>query len=148
MTRETKEETGLTVAWVIREVGRGTSFETTRNGGITIKWLKVTFVVEIEEIEYLEREVKKEYEKLQDKAQGNIAAHEADQHAETSSQLRKIPVNLNPAEHQRYLWVTEEHVKERDYNGNKLNFVSEDQAQVILEAFETQKHVIAAKANT
>ena len=48
-----KEETGLTLAWIIQEVGEGVHFETGRGNGLK-KWYKITFLVEVDEIGAIE----------------------------------------------------------------------------------------------
>lgn len=150
VAREVKEETGLTVAWVIQEViGHRASFSLGGRG----KALKLTFVVEIEEIEIIagETQARKTASDGIDKSGDGEAITTASDHQDTppalQEELRKVPVELSDKEHQKYLWVTEAEISAQAANGERLAFVSDQQKQVMLEAFEIQKHVVAAKAN-
>lgn len=147
VAREVKEETGLTVAWVIQEViNHRASFTLSRGG----KALKLTFVVEIEEIEVLAEAAKAKSAETAKVDEGvNVRSQKVDHvaMATLAEELARIPVKLNDAEHQKYVWATEEQIATENVGGQKLKYVSEQQKQVMLEAFEIQKHVIAANAN-
>ncbi|KAJ9641588.1 uncharacterized protein PV06_03629 [Exophiala oligosperma] len=52
----------------------------------------------------------------------------------------RLDVRLNPNEHQRYVWATEEEVRARQSGGMELSFTFEELEHTIIEAFqETQK---------
>ena len=53
-----------------------------------------------------------------------------------SSYPQAIEITLDPVEHQAYKWVTEEEVKISGPAEGCLKLVSEDQRQVILQAFQ------------
>lgn len=143
IAREVKEETGLSVAWVIQEIiHHRASFSLGRRGVA----LKLTFVVEIEEIEAMASGV------VQPESGGDGPTTSDHQDTAPISQetlqqaLRTVPVKLNDEEHQRYLWVTEDNITAKAAHGEHLAFVSTDQVRVMLEAFELQKHIVEAKA--
>lgn len=165
MARELAEETGLTSAWIVQEVGHGVRFTTSRGKK---NWLATTFIVEVDEIGKLEHandgnpllnetddtgdqgrltQSETATEKSQRLA---LESHEAKSHQPSRqglTSLDQVPVKLSDAEHSRYIWATEEVVKKAELNGEKLTYVSNDMKTILLQAFDLQKHVIAAKAN-
>ncbi len=52
-----------------------------------------------------------------------------------------VAVTLDPKEHQNFLWVTKEQVLRDDVDGYRLEFVSEEQKNVMLLGFEAWKDV-------
>lgn len=164
MARELAEETGLTSAWIVQEVGHGVRFTTFRGKK---NWLATTFIVEVDEIGKLEHANDgnplldetddtddqgrlTESETAAEKSQQLVESHEAKSHQPSRKRLTsldQIPVKLSDAEHSRYIWATEEVVEKAELNGEKLTYVSNDMKAILLQAFDLQKHVIAAKAN-
>ena len=140
VARELKEEAGLTVSWIIQEVGHGTTFDIGRGGKPTIV-LKVTFVVEVEEIEALK-------DKMRIKSAGQAGVKGDDQSINKPPPLdfRNIPVVLNDKEHQQFVWITEDQLRRHEIDGKRLRYTSDDQKAVMLEAFQVQKHVMNAQS--
>lgn len=121
--RELKEETGLTASWVVQEVGHGLGFAS-RNGKQT---LKITFVVECDEIARIEMgktELSTEYER---------------------SSVDAVPVKLNPAEHDQYVWATRQTIDNGKHNEQPIAFTSDDSRASLLKAFDVQDAVMSAQ---
>lgn len=55
----------------------------------------------------------------------------------------KLDIKLDPKEHQRYLWATEEEVKARKVGDIELTFTTGDQEAVVLEAFKVRREMNA-----
>jgi len=163
VARELAEETGLTFAWIIQEVGSGVRFTT--SGGKK-NWLATTFLVEVDEIGKLEhaddgnpllqetddtgdqvRLTETDGEKSPQAARETHGKEPHQRERKGLTSLEQVPIKLSDAEHSRYIWATEEVVEKAEFNGERLNYVSKDMKMVLLQAFDLQKHVIAAKAN-
>lgn len=153
MARELAEETGLTAAWIVQEVGHGARF-TTSDG--RKNYLATTFIVEVDEIGKLEYAGAGNPLLLDQEDQAALAL-EAESGADIEEPVRpkpkgltsldQIPIKLSDAEHSRFIWATEEVVEKAEYNGDRLTYVSNDMKKVLLQAFQLQKHIMAAKAN-
>ena len=135
VAREVKEETGLTVSWVIQQIGNGVSFFASRG----VKVLKLTFVVEIHEIETLSDEAKVLTESSLIKARIGSDS--------SKNPTEAIPVVLSASEHQNFVWATRDQVVAGATDAVTLDFASPDQKAVMLEAFDIQEHIVAAKAS-
>ena len=143
VARELKEETGLTSAWMVQEVGHGARFQMPVKG-VVKEMHVVTFIVEADEIGKLEY------------AEGGKALknfdgqhHGQDNHDAKPAfveEMEQVSVKLNPEEHSKYLWVTEDVIQSQDVKGEKLTFVSSDARIAMLQAFGLQKFIIQAKA--
>ena len=115
VAREVFEETGLTV-WKFKGlIGEGVEFSTGINDNVK-KWLKLAFEVEVTQ----------------------ISSHEQ-QHTDSAIGLKMedVTVTLDPAEHQRYAWVTEEEV--RGGGSGEYPITTEQQRQMMLQAFVLHK---------
>lgn len=125
--RELKEETGLTLAWIIQEIGQPSRF-TIRNH----KWAKVSFVVEVDEIGQIE------YRK---------AGHEtAEPMQDVAIALANVKITLSPEEHQRHRWVTRAQVESSTFDGESFKVTGgDDFTNVLLQAFAIQDAVLLAK---
>lgn len=53
----------------------------------------------------------------------------------------KLHVNLDPNEHQNYVWATEEEVKARKVDTTELEFTTKEQEAVVLEAFKARREL-------
>lgn len=155
--REIREETGLTATWIVQEVGNGQRWQNRRNE----ECLCITFVVEVEEVELMERSIHAITNAAPTGDEGGDAtrkfpdSHRVETQAIPASttttttrqdELASVPVKLSAAEHQRYLWLSEDEIRERCGGGReRLEFTSEDTRECMLQAFAVQKEVIAAR---
>jgi 8-oxo-dGTP pyrophosphatase MutT (NUDIX family) len=118
--RELFEETGLRATKFIHQIGNGVEFSG-RNP--LMKWVKLSFEVEVERPGRNDTEpstgIERELHNM------NI--------------LESFTIRLDPVEHQDCKWVTEEEILQCEADGVKLEFMSSDQRQVILEAFRLRK---------
>lgn len=109
---------------VVREIGkRGIEFTTPgRDGRNEEKWLKLSFEIEVVEIGDgnggVHADTRKGYE-----------AEEVTGDA-TEFDMDSLSIFLDPTEHQRHAWVTEEEIRSESYD-----LVSEDQRKMLLLAF-------------
>ena len=95
-------------------VGEGVKFSTGRFDNVK-KWLKLAFAVEVVEIP--------------------SHAHQSNGSLESAPALKldEIAITLNPEEHQRYAWVTEEELTRTGHGAYPIT--TEDQRQMMLQAF-------------
>ncbi|KAF2155047.1 hypothetical protein K461DRAFT_276235 [Myriangium duriaei CBS 260.36] len=147
--REIKEETGLTAVWIVQEVGHGHRWQDVKGEKI-IHNLYLTFVVESEEIELLERaggEGSKTTTGLTYGEATRSAPTTATANVTTPNELDAVPVKLSDAEHQRYLWVSEDEIAMKCGGAGlqPLEFTSEETRQAMLQAFAVQREVIRAR---
>ncbi|KAJ9635840.1 hypothetical protein H2201_000164 [Coniosporium apollinis] len=113
VARELFEETGLRATRIVRQVGDGVRFQTGRPSNVT-NWLKLSFEVEVA--------TSGSFMGKGD-AQGTYEAYQ------------DVMVKLNPAEHQRFIWIKEEELRLKTANGIPLSFISKDQLDLMLAAF-------------
>ncbi|GME34409.1 putative nudix domain protein [Neofusicoccum parvum] len=113
VARELLEETGLNVIAVTRQVGSGVEFRTG-----TATWLKVVFEVAVAEDD------------------GGLRAKKEGSSAKTAE---AIPIQLDPIEHQNYLWVEEADVRRGEASGTRLEFMTADQRALMLEGFRLRR---------
>ncbi|KAF4556387.1 Hypothetical protein D9617_1g082640 [Elsinoe fawcettii] len=133
--REIKEETGMTAAWIVQEIGPGERWEKVKDGQKR-HYMCVTFIVEAEEVELLER--------------GNLQEAKGDEtrldptteeHGTSSDGL----VKLSDAEHQDFVWIKEAELEAGKVGqGAELKF-TRDMKKVMLDAFDLQKAIVMAK---
>ena len=109
LARETFEETGLRLTRFIRQVGDAVTFTTP--GGL--KWLKLVFQIEVLELH----------------GEWGIGAGFAD----------SVRITLDPEEHQKYSWATEDEIKQSTTNSGPYPTITEPQRQNMLQAFELYK---------
>ena len=114
VAREIFEETGLTVCNFKGLVGEGVEFSTGRFDNVK-KWLKLAFEVEVVEIP----------------SPGNQGHRPAESGAKSS--VEDISITLDPEEHQRYAWVTEEDVRRTGPGAYQIT--TEAQREMMLQAF-------------
>ncbi|KAF4308030.1 putative nudix domain protein [Botryosphaeria dothidea] len=112
--RELQEETGLHVIAINHEVGKGVEFRT-GSGERQASWLKLAFEVAVAEMD------------------GGLGAKKEGGAAEA------IPIRLDPIEHQNYLWVSEDEIKGGEINGFRLEFMTTDQREMMLEGFRLRR---------
>lgn len=105
--REVFEETSLRLTRFCRKVGESNSWT---DGRDNTKWLKLTFEIEVEEVHGL-----------------------GSQH--TKEGYEQATIKLDPKEHQKYAWVTEDEFKQSHVNSGPYPTISEAQSEKILEAF-------------
>jgi len=131
VARELWEETGLHVTRFVRQVGGVVKFNS-RSGKSIVKF---SFEVEVSETGALGGE---------GSSASSAAGAGADRQAGGESEidllqnLDKIPIRLDPKEHQAYIWATEEQVLNGiigDGNANTLGFISEQQHHTTVEGF-------------
>ena len=113
--REVFEETGLTVCKFKGLVGEGVEFSTGVVDNVK-KWLKLAFEVEVVQIP----------------SHGHEPINGA-----TALKMEDVAITLDPAEHQRYAWVTEEEVGGRGVGAYPIT--TEQQRQMMLQAFALHK---------
>ncbi|TKX24696.1 NUDIX domain-containing protein 5 [Elsinoe australis] len=135
LIREIKEETGLTGAWIIQEVGQGERWQKVRNGKDT-HYMCVTFVVEAKEVELWERGMTQE-----PKDKDATRSGPTDQDGKS---LDGVPIKLSVAEHQDYVWITEDQLRAKKTGDRELSF-TRNMHKVMLEALEVQKQIVMAK---
>ncbi|KAG8630529.1 hypothetical protein KVT40_002148 [Elsinoe batatas] len=134
--REIKEETGMTAAWIVQEIGEGERWEKTKDGK-KYHFMCVTFIVEAEEVELLERGLTKEV-----KDEGTRS--DPTNGGGTSSDGL---VKLSDAEHQDFVWITEEELRNgKTDRVGELKF-TRNMGKVMLEAFELQQVIVMAKSS-
>lgn len=154
VAREVFEETGLHLTRVVRQVGQGVEFTSSSNivdqNGVPRPrkvFLKLTFEIEVAELEpsgwnhfttsrHHEGESNLN-ETPSESTSINATLAEPAACASPSSPSFSPPaviINLDPAEHQRYAWVTEESFNKQDPL-NTYQTVSEHQRETILQAF-------------
>lgn len=105
--REVFEETSLRLTRFCRKVGESNSWT---DGRDSTKWLKLTFEIEVEEVHGLGGQYTKEgYE--------------------------QVIIKLDPKEHQKYAWVTEDEIKHSHPTSGPYPTITEAQNEKILEAF-------------
>lgn len=120
VAREVFEETGLHLTKFVTDVGKGQEFRTSPKK----LWLKLSFEIEVAEI-------------------NNLSEGDGQQAISSSSEIstvkydttESIPIILDPTEHQKYAWVTEEELRQFTVRTGPYPLVTEDQRQTILEAF-------------
>ena len=135
LVREVNEEAGMVIKKFVRLVEPAMQF-TTRKGKWTKLWVKLSFLVEVDE------------EKVG--LDGTLF-----EHSEVSNVGRVMTdrvvgfpkVKLNPEEHQKYLWLTKDDIEKCEKSGSghptiilnnggeHLRLVSDDQHKVMLGAF-------------
>ncbi|KAI4183029.1 MAG: hypothetical protein L6R41_005639 [Letrouitia leprolyta] len=117
LAREVFEETGLRLTRVVRQAGDG--IEWTENKiGKERKWLKLTFEMEVAEID----------SSMATTDEGKISEY-----------LESIPVELDPKEHQEYAWTTEKEIREHLEGGKGREIGWKVLAEQMLKAFEVGK---------
>lgn len=105
------EETRLNVSLIVRQVGPGIESAT---GIAQVQKRRVKFSFEVEVAELPEVGIAGRINRVPGLGQqrtGEAAPNE-------------LPVKLDPAKHQRYLWVSENEVRRSNYNGEPLEFMS------------------------
>lgn len=114
VAREVFEETGLRLTRVVRQAGDGIEW-TENKTGKERKWLKLTFEIEVAEID----------SSMATMDDGMISGY-----------LDSIPVELDPKEHQEYAWTTEKEVREFLEEGKGRTIGWKVLAEQMLKAFE------------
>ena len=130
VARETFEETGLRLTRFVREIGKGVEFESRKK-----RWVKLNFEVEVQElwsysgsgghvIEPEQGVVDRErvHSRGGEGAGASVPGHQ------------DIVVTVDPQEHQKYKWATEEEI--RDMAGQ---IVTTEQFDVMMRAFALKK---------
>jgi len=130
--REIAEETGLTAAWIIQELGSGTRW-TTSSG---CNYLCVTFVVEVEEVKMREHGLKRS------PSGTKIVAASPDDETQSPTHLA---VKLADLEHQDYVWVTEDHLKAKMTADGRVLRYTPQMGDVMLQAFDSERKIMGAK---
>ncbi|KAL8937088.1 MAG: hypothetical protein Q9216_004603 [Gyalolechia sp. 2 TL-2023] len=114
LAREVFEETGLRLTRVVRQAGEGIEWTDNKNEKER-KWLKLTFEIEVAEIE-----------------PSITTVNEGD----ARGYLESIPVQLDPEEHQEYAWATEKEIREFFDEGKGREIGWKELAGQMLKAFE------------
>ena len=105
--REVFEETSLRLTRYCRQVGQSNSWIDERDD---TNWLKLTFEIEVEEVHGLGGQYTKEgYE--------------------------RVIIKLDPKEHQKYAWATEDEIKQSYLTSGPYPTITEAQSEKMLEAF-------------
>ena len=125
VARETFEETGLHLTRVVRQVGEGIRFASKP------ECLKVCFEIEVSE---LHRSAMRKSCIRTDSGSGSQTT--LTEGGSLADQEEEILVTLDPAEHQKYAWLTEAEVKDVV---EKWSFPGEDTLPAILQAFDTHR---------
>lgn len=105
--REVFEETSLRLTRFCRKVGESDRW---MDGRDNTKWLKLTFEIEVEEVHGL----------------GGQYTKEGYEH---------VTIKLDPKEHQRYAWATEDEIKQSHPTSGPYPTATESQGEKMLEAF-------------
>lgn len=143
VAREVFEETGLHLTRVVRQVGKGVEFTSASKsiGGDGAPkprrvHLKLTFEIEVAEFETggLNHPFTSRQSKVDEtpSESPSFSAPPADHAACAPSP--PVTITLDPEEHQRYAWVTEESLNEPDPLCTYPT-ISEDQQETIMQAF-------------
>ena len=135
LARETFEETGLRLTRLVRQVGSGVDF-VTGYGARERKWCKLSFEIEVAEIDWEDVSCGKFGGHEEVAAKGDVGHSRVDRvdGAGEPGGTNEVSVTLDPAEHQAYTWVTEQELKEGSYV-----FVAAEQKDLMLEAFALGK---------
>lgn len=96
----------------------------------------VTFVVEAKEVELWERGMTQE-----PKDKDATRSGPTDQDGKS---LDGVPIKLSVAEHQDYVWITEDQLRAKKTGDRELSF-TRNMHKVMLEALEVQKQIVMAK---
>ena len=135
LAREVKEEAGMVIKRFVREVEPAVQF-TSRKGKWTKLWIKLTFLVEVDEEEL-----------GLDGALLGCSEVFVVSRAMTDRVIGFPKLKLNPEEHQKHLWLTKDDIEKcknggsghptliLDNGGEHLRLVSNDQHKVMLGAF-------------
>ena len=156
VAREVFEETGLHLTRFVRQVGKGVEFTSSsnivdENGVLKPRrvFLKLTFAIEVAELEFggLNHSLTSRHhnglsnvgEMPSDSASVDATSADPTTHASSCSSSPSFPppsvvITLDPEEHQRYAWVTEESFNKPDALNNYAT-ISEHQRETILQAF-------------
>ncbi|KAF2836101.1 hypothetical protein M501DRAFT_997342 [Patellaria atrata CBS 101060] len=126
LMRELREETGLRGSKVVRQIGAHVEFET--GDLVKVRWIKLSFEVEVAGREAVDVDASEELEVEQGQVATPIVMHEEPPF-----------VQLDPREHQDYLWISEEELKAGCVGGRELQFATEEQKLVMLLAFRVRK---------
>ncbi|MCJ1264280.1 hypothetical protein MMC22_004151 [Lobaria immixta] len=108
VARETFEETGLRLTRLVRQVGDGITFSTRGNKN----WIKLSFEIEVAELHGVP---------IPKAAEGDVS--------------EPVSIKLDPQEHQKHAWVTEDELKQYTATSGPYPSTTEDQYQGILLAF-------------
>lgn len=119
VAREVFEETGLRLTRFVTKIGAGIEFKTNPKK----TWLKLTFEIEVAEFNNIAEFAQRA--KFDDAKGDKIE----------SDLMEFIPITLNPEEHQKYAWVTKDDLREDAASTCPYPLTTEDQRQVLLEAF-------------
>ena len=131
VAREVFEETGLRLTRFVRAVGAGVQFTT----GGTDTWMKLSFEIEVQE------DVRST---VAGTADGKCLSDAAFDDVMTEETVGNATVKLDPAEHQAFRWLTEEELK----HWGPGNIVTEEQRQMMLQAFEGHMKAIGHQTIT
>lgn len=105
--REVFEETSLRLTRYCRQVGKSNNWI---DGSDHTNWLKLTFEIEVEELHGLGVQCTKEgYE--------------------------RVVIKLDPKEHQKYTWATENEIKQSHPTSGPYPTITESQSEKLVEAF-------------
>lgn len=108
VARETFEETGLRLTRLVRQVGDGITFTTRGNK----KWIKLLFEIEVAELH------------------GTLIPQAVERDVSEPG-----PIRLDPEEHQKYAWVTEDDIMRCTATSGPYPSTTEAQLQGVLLAF-------------
>lgn len=120
VAREVFEETGLHLTKFVTEVGDGIEFRTS----VKKLWLKLSFEIEVAELNHISEESSQ-------RASSSISK----ENSSNTNMMESVAITLDPEEHQNYAWVIEEDLRNYTVNTGPYPLVTEDQRQMLLEAF-------------
>lgn len=148
VARELREETGLTMNHIINEIQPAITFGS--GWERPKRWLNHTFLVEVTETAKDEAEAE-DAVKLQKSGEEAVKSQESEEksNAQKSKEAKFtslaeviIPfIKLDPKEHSRHLWVTSQQILAAEYQGEELQFISDQQTDIMLTAFQMHKEI-------
>ena len=120
--------------------------------GRLARTLCVTFIVEAEEIEFLERGGGEGSRHGATEGNGGTTRTFPNSASPSIKEaLQQIPVSLDPKEHQRYLWLSKEELlassEAEDKSGRALEFTSDDTYRTMLQACDLHQEVLRERAS-
>lgn len=121
VAREVFEETGLHLTKFVAEIGDGIELRTSENK----LWLKLSFEIEVAEFNNPSEELSQQAISSVPKenpVEGNV--------------MESVAITLDPEEHQKYAWVTEEELRQHTVSTGPYPLTTEDVRQMLLEAFK------------
>ena len=126
------QETGLNLSLIVRQAGPGVDLPAgismvPGHASFRTKRVKLTFEVEVAELPKVGMAGRiNRVLGLAQQGVGQAASND-------------LPIDLHPADYQRYLWVSEDDVRRSNYNGEPLEFISPEARMTLCAGFAIRR---------